>query len=131
MKSAEIPYKKNNSVDKIYSWPMYAISAISGVSIWISISFITGTDEAWDSFFYYRYGLPLMFFITGVLGFLVPIRVWRWGVTIMASQAIFLMIQKLDANLLPLGLVLFAVLSIPCIATAYFGAFIKGKIKAR
>ena len=110
---------------------MYVISALSGLSIWITLSFISGKNEAWDSPLYDSYGIPLMSLITGILGFVLPIRPYRWGIAMVASQAVFLVFIKPTANLLPLGIFLFGVYSIPCIITAYIGAFVRNKIMGR
>lgn len=114
-------------MSKKYSWVLFGISAIVGISIWLIISLVTGKQETWDSSYYFLYGVPLMMLMAGILGFISPIRPWRWGVTIVFSQALILILQKPMANLLPLGLVLFGMLSLPVILAAYVGAFIRNK----
>jgi Mn2+/Fe2+ NRAMP family transporter len=100
---------------------------ILGVIIWISISFLVGKDEAWDSKYYFLYGLPLMMFASGVFGYIEPNRPWRWGIAIVFSQALILWLKNPTANLLPFGIVVFGFICVPCIATAYFGSFLKFK----
>jgi hypothetical protein len=109
-------------------WVAFLFSAILGAGVWVSISLLTGQREAWDSAYYFLYGLPLTALVTGLLGFIAPIRAWRWGVVAMTSQALIAVLQNPMANLLPLGLIVFAILSLPCILTAYLGAFIRRKI---
>lgn len=110
------------------AWVPLVISAVIGAGIWLVISLLTGKQEAWDSSYYFLYGLPLMAVVTGALGFVCPVRPWRWGGMIMVSQALIAILQNPMANLLPLGLVVFAVLSLPLILTAHIGAFIRNKV---
>jgi hypothetical protein len=119
--------RKNNLVTAIQplSLYFYAVSMILGAIIWISISFLVGEDEAWDSKYYFLYGLPLMMFASGVFGYIKPKRPWRWGIAIVFSQALVLWLKNPTANLLPLGIVVFGFISVPCIAAAYFGSFLK------
>lgn len=103
---------------------------MTGIAVWLTISFITGEREAWDSRYYFIYGLPLMALLAGVLGFVVPIRTWRCAVTIMASQALVAILQNPTANLLPPGLLVFAVLSIPLLISAYLGGALRQRLKS-
>lgn len=109
-------------------WLAFLFSAIVGAGVWVGTSLLTGQREAWDSAYYFLYGLPLTALATGMLGFIAPIRAWRWGVVAMASQALIAMLQNPMANLLPLGLIVFAILSLPCILTANLGALLRRKI---
>lgn len=118
---------KNNLVNSRQSLYLYILSMIFGAIIWIGISYLVGKIEAWDSRYYFLYGLPSMMLMTGVLGYIETIRPWRWGISIVASQALILGLKNPTANLLPLGLVVFGVISVPCIATAYLGSFVKKK----
>lgn len=105
----------------------YVISIAVGAGIWIGISNLAGKVEAWDSPYYFQYGLPFLVITTGVLGFIAPARPWRWGILVMVSQAAVAFIQNPTANLLPLGLVVFGILSIPCVISAYIGAYISSR----
>ena len=102
---------------------------IFGAIIWVVISFLVGEKEAWDSKYYFLYGLPLMMLTSTILGYKEPLRPWRWGITIVFSQALILGLSKPTANLLPLGIIFFGFISLPCIATAYLGSFAKKKFK--
>lgn len=114
-------------ISKSYWW-LYLISVMSGIAVWLTISFFTGEREAWDSRYYFTYGLPLMVLLAGVLGFVVPNRPWRWAVTVMASQALVAILQNPTANLLPLGLLVFVVLSIPLLISAYLGGVLRRRL---
>jgi hypothetical protein len=67
--------------------------------------------------------------LAGVLGYRAPGRAWRWGLAVMLVQApVLLLTSGGSMSLLPLGLALFAILSLPAIAAATFGAKIRMRI---
>ena len=109
----------------------YLISGVLGIAVWLMTSWLTNEPEAWDSRHYFVYGLPLMMLVAGLLGFAAPARPWRWGLIMLGGQGVVAVIQHPTANLLPLGLVMFALLSIPCLATAAVGSFLRRKVDRR
>jgi hypothetical protein len=86
---------------------------------------LSGRREAWDSSLYWGVAYPLSIALAAVLGYRVPDRPWRWGLAVMLAQAVALAASGSDFGLLPLGLVLFAVLSLPAIALARAAARIR------
>jgi hypothetical protein len=66
--------------------------------------------------------LPLIGVVTAVLGFLVPDRPWRWAFVPFGAQAVVAFVQNPTANLLPLGLIVFAFFGTACLIPAYIGA---------
>jgi hypothetical protein len=106
----------------------YVIAIIGGISLWLLTSLISGRAEAWDAPMYWTVTYPLAILLAGVLGYRAPWRAWRWGLVVMLVQAPVLMLTSGSSmNLLPLGLALFAILSLPAIAAATFGAKIRGR----
>jgi hypothetical protein len=99
---------------------------IAGLLLWFGATAWGGKREAWDSPLYLAAAIPLSIAIAGIAGALNPIRPWRWGALVMAGQALALLAQNVAAgevgSVLPLGLVAFAVLALPCIGAAYLGA---------
>lgn len=78
--------------------------------------------EAWDTDLYWLIGLPLCYLVAGVLGYLGPERIWRWPLAMMATQGlVMLLFSRSGFSLLPLGLILFAILALPGIVTAWIG----------
>jgi hypothetical protein len=61
----------------------------------------------------------------GVLGYAFPQRPWRWAVVMMFMQAAVMVIAGSGFGLLPLGLILLAVLSLPAVALARLAAKIR------
>jgi hypothetical protein len=106
---------------------LYSLGAIMGIIVWIGISMLTQKSEAWDSPNYFKFGLPFLMFLSGVFAFIEPRRAWRWGVLVIIVQpiAMFMTNPGGNANLLPLGLLVFGVLMIPCVLAAYIGVGIR------
>lgn len=102
---------------------LHSIAAVFGFIIWMSISMLTQKSEAWDSPYYFKFGMPFLMFLSAMFAFIEPRRAWRWGVSVIVGQpvAIFLTNPGGDFNLLPLGLFVFGILMIPCILAAYIG----------
>jgi hypothetical protein len=106
---------------------LYLIAAICGAAIWIAIAQTTGRTEAWDSGLYFSVGIPAVCFVSMAFGYFEPNRSWRWGVLPMVGQFVWMILSQGPGNLLPLGVVVFGVLSVPPIIGARVGAFIAAK----
>ena len=98
------------------------IAFVGGAAIWIGISAATGRREAWDSGIYFSLGMPLACLLAFVLGIVEPARSWRWGVAPFAGQFLAMLLTQGVGNLLPLGVLVFAVLAIPAVIAARVGA---------
>jgi hypothetical protein len=61
--------------------------------------------------------------MSATLGFVEADRPWRWGIAPLVGQFSWMLFTQGPGNLLPLGLVVFGVLSVPSIMTARIGAF--------
>jgi len=109
---------------------LYAVSIASGAVVWLGTMAVSSTREAWDSPLYFSVGMPLIMIVAGVFGYLAPARAWRWGVLPMAAQAGIITAMNPTGSLMPLGLILFAVQSLPCIGAAYLGVLVR-KIASR
>jgi len=91
--------------------------------LWLLTALISGRAEAWDAPMYWTVTYPLAILLAGVLGYRAPRRAWRWGLLVMLVQApVLLLTSGSSLNLLPLGLVLFAILALPPIVAARFAA---------
>ena len=106
---------------------LYLVAPVCGAAIWIVIALASGRKEAWDSGLYFSVGIPAVCLVSAVFGFLEPRRSWRWGVLPMIGQLVWMLLSQGVGNLLPLGVIVFGVLSIPSIITARIGAFIATK----
>ena len=100
----------------------YTIAALAGAIGWIVISLLSGRREAWDSEVYFGLFLPLIAVLVAWLGYLAPRRAWRWAFVPVGGQALAAFIQNPTANLMPLGLIVFAVFGAVCVVPALMGA---------
>ena len=66
-------------------------------------------------------------FSSMAFAFFEPNRSWRWGVLPLVGQFVWMLLSPGPGNLLPLGVIVFAVLSVPPIIAARIGAFIATK----
>jgi hypothetical protein len=98
------------------------VAVAGGALIWALIAAASGRNEAWDSGAYFSIGIPAVCLLSFVLGFAAPERSWQWGVWPMVGQLGWAVLSEGGGNLLPLGVVLFGVLSIPGIVAARLGA---------
>lgn len=104
------------------------VAAFSGGAlVWILVSAASGRKEAWDSGLYYAVGMPAVCFLALVLGYLAPERPWRWGVAPCIGQFAWMLLSQGPGNLLPLGVILFGVLSLPAVLAARVGAVFGNK----
>jgi hypothetical protein len=104
---------------------LYAIALAVGAAVWVVVSLSTGRSEAWDSAAYFSLGVPSVCVASALLGVVQPFRSWRWGVTPLIGQLAALLVTQGVGNLLPLGVIVFAVLAVPSVLTARAGAFIR------
>ena len=110
----------------------YVASVVTGLVGSVGMLLLTGImsgrvaetlrREAWDTELYWLIGLPLCYLVAGVLGWIGPERIWRWPLAMMATQAlVMLLFSGSGFSLLPLGLILFAIVALPGILTAWIG----------
>lgn len=96
----------------------YIVAIVGGAVLWLLTAAIAGRAEAWDSTLYWMAAYPLAICLAGYLGYRVPERSWRWGLAVMVTQAVVLVLSGSDFGLLPLGLIVFSVLALPAIGAA-------------
>ncbi len=110
---------------------LYLVAAVCGATVWILVALASGRREAWDSGLYFSVGIPVVCLISLVFGFLEPSRSWRWGVAPFMGQFVWMLVANGPGNLLPLGVVVFGVLSLPSMLTARIGAYVATKSAKR
>ncbi|HSA87157.1 MAG TPA: hypothetical protein VLE46_13315 [Nitrospira sp.] len=104
---------------------LYVIALMIGALTWGTISTISSRREAWDSSLYFSVGMPVICAMSAILGFIEPQKVWRWGLVPLVGQFLWMLCTQGPGNLLPLGIIVFGLLSVPSIITAKIGAFIR------
>jgi hypothetical protein len=104
----------------------YAIAVGTGLLLWFVGSGIADEREAWDSGLYWSLFYPLAIGACGLLGYLFAERPWRWAVALFAAQFVAMVLRSGEVgNLVPLGLVMFGVLSLPGVFAALIAARLK------
>ena len=89
-----------------------AIAAAAGFVGWAAFSLGGTRREAWDSGSWWLVVLPVLALVAGILGYLVPQRVWRWAVAILGGQLVAMILLRpagTDLGLLPLTVILLLV----------------------
>ncbi|MGH7512439.1 MAG: hypothetical protein ACREOQ_05875 [Gemmatimonadales bacterium] len=106
----------------------YSVAAATGAVGWIAISYLTHRREAWDSDLYFSWFLPSAALVVAGLAFFAPERAWRWALVPFGAQAVVAFVQNPTANLLPLGLVVFAFYGALCLVPAWVGAGLRRRL---
>ena len=106
----------------------YAIAAGVGAAGWLLIGLVSHRREAWDSELYFTAFLPAAAFLVGTLAFLVPERSWRWAFAPFGGQAVVAFVQNPTANLMPLGLIVFAFYGALCLVPSTIGAWLRRRL---
>ncbi len=110
-----------------------AIAVVAGVLSWDLVRLLGNRREAWDDPNYWRIGYPLLLVTAFILALGFPERPWRWVVIMIGAQAVWSLFLAFIAdgapNLLPLGLIVFALLGLPCLAAAYAGQWLGRRVR--
>jgi hypothetical protein len=108
------------------------IGVVAGVLSWDLVRLLGNHGEAWDDPSYWRVGYPILLFTAFILAMGFPERPWRWVIIMIGAQVVwslFLAYSANGASLFPLGLAVFALLSLPCFAAAYAGQWFGMRVR--
>ena len=119
----------------------YAIAVASGVLGALGAQLLTAIEtgdvvralgrEPVDLAAYWLVTLPVCYLVAGVLGYLGPVRSWRWIVTMMATQSLYtILVVGSGLSLWPLALVMTLVLCLPGFVTGAIGSMIRRRREA-
>ena len=107
----------------------FIVSTLIGATSWLGIGELSGIEDAWDSTLYWKIGLPAMAVTVFFVAFFWPVKPWRWAITIVVIQAVIGLIQAFPhINLWSLSLVMFGLISLPLVVSAYVGSLVKRKV---
>jgi hypothetical protein len=110
----------------------YAIAAVTGIALWIAASVVSGRREAWDAPLYWSVAYPVALSACALLGYRWPQKPWRWALTLFLFQFVGMAIRNGElGGLWPLGLLLFAGLSLPGMVVGQGGAAFRRFLEAR
>ena len=100
----------------------YTIAAAAGMALLLTTSALGGRSEPWDAPIYWSIAYPVALVLAAGLGYFFPQRPWRWALTLMFMQAANMVLGGAGLGLLPLGLVVLGVLSLPAVLFAWLAA---------
>jgi len=106
----------------------YAIGAVAGAAGWVTIGQLTNRREAWDSELYFTWFLPSIALVVAALAFFASERAWRWAFVPFGAQAAVAFVQNPTANLLPLGLLVFAFYGGLCLLPVWAGTWLRRRL---
>lgn len=99
------------------------IASAAGAALWFVTSILNGSREAWDGAGYWSVAYPLALLACALLGYRYPARPWRWAGVMFLAQFVAMCVRNGElGSLWPLGLALFAILSLPGVAAAVVAA---------
>ena len=113
--------------DARQTWIARASSILLGIALWTVAAKLGHRKEPWDSPDYWTLAYPAAIAVCGVLGFLFPDRPCRWALILMFMQLPVMSLNGAGDSLLPLGVILVAVLSLPVIGLGQLGAMLRRK----
>ena len=100
-----------------------AFAFLIGAADWELVRSLGTRREAWDDPLYWQLGYPLLLMAAFGLGLIWRERPWRWAVWLIAGQVAWSLLLAVSQggipNLLPMSLIMFALLGIPCLLTVY------------
>lgn len=105
----------------------YAASSLCGLVVYVTIIMATGRNEAWDDGSYYLLGIPFMCIIAFVIGYLFPVKPWRWALGMAGGQMVGALLNGSSLSLLPFALIFMVVISIPQFIAVFFGSRLAAK----
>jgi hypothetical protein len=115
-------------LSKFFS-PLWAtvVAVAVGASSWWYVAAVTHRREAWDADLYFTMAFPAIAVVAMVLAFVYPWKPWRWAMMPFGAQALVAFAKDPTANLLPLGLIMFAILGGLCAIPAVLVARLRGR----
>jgi hypothetical protein len=114
----------------------YTIAVATALSTALGVQLLAGIAtgdfarafgrELVDLGIYWLVALPICYLAAGVLGYLCPVRTWRWIITMLAIHALYTLVSAGSGlSLWPLALVMYLVIALPGILTGWLGGLIR------
>jgi hypothetical protein len=107
------------------------MAGIAGALSWLLITAYGARHVAWDSPLYYLAAMPALALMSSALAYLNPERPWRYALAPYAGQAAAGLAVSPIGDVLPLGIFLFPLLSLPGMVLAYLAAALKAGLQIR
>lgn len=102
------------------------ISIGIGCIVWLCIKYKTNYSDPQGTDLYWYVGYPIFLLSSIGLGYYYSANAWLWPTLMIMSQlAIGFIFIKSDLNLLPIGIMVYITISVPCIVAGYLGVLLK------
>lgn len=109
----------------------FTVAVVAGVALWTAAAIAGGRREPWDSALYWSTSYPAALALAVALGLVFPDRPWRWAVALVCSQILVMAASSPSFDLLPLGMIVLAVLSLPAALLAEAGGYVRRRAGRR
>jgi hypothetical protein len=114
----------------------YAIAAATAFATAFGVQLLAGimtgdfarafAGELVDNGAYWLVALPICYVAAGVLGWLGPVRTWRWILTMIAIHSAYMVLTAGSGlSLLPFALAMTAVICVPGFVTGWLGGLVR------
>jgi hypothetical protein len=81
---------------------------------------------------YWLGALPVCYLMAGLLGYLQPVRTWRWIVIMIGVQALYMAVTAGSGlSLLPFAVIMIVTIALPGFITAWAGGLIRRHVAAQ
>lgn len=103
----------------------HAAAFVAGTILWSVTGIATSGREMWDTALYWNAAYPAALLIAAGVAVFHPVRPWRWCPTLMLAQIPVMLATESGLSLLPLGLALLAMLSLPAMLAASIAGWLR------
>jgi predicted ferric reductase len=105
---------------------LFALALVTGVATWLVVGAAGGQREAWDSSLYALVGLPVVYALLAVFGYVGSRAAWRWPMLVFGGQLLAMLAKDgAPGSLLPLGALLLTFLALLGLLPAYLGVALR------
>ncbi len=96
-----------------------------GITVWVVSAYVSNWSDPQSAVFYWKISYPILIIFSGILGIIFPDRPWRWALYLIAAQLVMgILSVKGGLNLLPIGIVIHAIIALPCVLLSYGGGWL-------
>jgi hypothetical protein len=110
-----------------FPWLALSVATLVGALGWEFACRLSGHAEAWDSPYYWRMAYPAFAVVAFVFAYAWPRTAWFVPFAFALGQALAMFAKNPGGSLLPLGVILFGVMSLPLLIPARFGARLRAR----
>lgn len=99
-----------------------SLAAGVGLILWAVTTYLSGRAEAWDAPMFWSRAYPIALLLAAGIGWAFPRRAWLVGGVIVWMLVPVMLTGPTGLSMLPPGLVLVAILSLPAMLAGALGA---------